>query len=87
MDKQHEKLMGQAANARLVHLNEQLVFPLLQSRIEQTLAAACFELSSTGIASVGKLAYIAACRDLIQELGAIARNGDRAVSKLDHKLE
>lgn len=87
MDKTHEKLLSQAANARLVHMNEQLVFPLLNRNINAAVAELCHELKTTGAVSLAKVAYIAACRDLSQELEAVARTGDRAVLKLDIKPE
>ncbi len=77
--------MQKAANARLVHLNEQLVFPLLQRNCESVLGQMCSEFKSSGAVSVSKLAYISACRDLIQELSSIARNGDTAAASLHER--
>lgn len=83
MEKREEQMLQQAADARLVHLNEHVVFPLLQRNAEAMLVAMCHELKLKGVADVGKLAYIAACRDLSQELQQIATKGDRAVVRLD----
>ncbi len=82
LDKNHEKMRQQAADARLVHLNEQIVFPLLQRNVDDAIAAICHELKATGQVSLSKVAYIAACRDLVIELEGIARTGDRAAGKL-----
>lgn len=76
--------MSQAANARLVHLNEQLIFPLLDRKIAERMAAMCEQVKKDGTASVGDVAYIAALRDLHTELIAITRQGDRASEKLGH---
>lgn len=83
MDRKEEQMLQQAANARLVHLNEQLVFPLLERNADAMLTQVCQELKLGGMPSIAKLAYIAACRDLTQELKAIAMKGDRAVIRLD----
>lgn len=83
MDKKQEKLRQEAANARLVHLNEQLVFPLLQRNVMQTMEQMCHELKAKGTVDPCKVAYIAACRDLMTELEQIAQRGDRAVVRLD----
>lgn len=80
-----QRLHAQAANAKLVHLNEQLVFPLLQRNIDQAIISMCQELKARGVADISKVAYIAACVDLREELIAIARQGDRAVSVLNKK--
>lgn len=77
-------MMSEAADARLVHLNESVVFPLLQRNADNMLIAMCHQLKATGMADVGKLAYISACRDLMQELEAIANKGDRAVGRLEN---
>lgn len=82
MDKKQERLLSQAANAKLVHLNEQLIFPLLDRNCEQAIASLCDTFKSKGLTDPSKIAYIAACRDLKIELEAIARQGDRAVAVL-----
>jgi hypothetical protein len=82
MGKQEEKLVSQAANARLVHMNDQVVFPLLQRNKEQALAQLCQEFKQTGQANVAHIAYISACTDLMAELEAVARTGDRAAGIL-----
>ena len=85
MDKRDEKLLEQAHNARLVHMNEQLVFPLLRRNIDSAVNQLCNEMKAKGTVSLSIVAYIAACKDLASELEAIARLGDRAVVKLEIK--
>lgn len=86
MDK-HERMLSQAANARLVHLNEQLIFPLLTKRVDSAITELCHELKTTGQVKLTTVAYIAACRDLVLELEAVAREGNRAFSKLQKDME
>lgn len=83
MDKRDERLLEQAHNARLVHLNEQLVFPLLKRNIDSAVNQLCNELKAKGTVSLSTVAYISACKDLAGELEQIARLGDRAVIKLE----
>lgn len=78
-----EKLMSEAANAKLVHLNQQIVFPLLQEKIEQQLAQMCEKFKTDGTVNPGSVAYISACRDILIELDSIARRGDRAGARLN----
>lgn len=78
-----EKLLAQAANAKLVHLNEQIIFPLLTVRIDQVLASICHELKHEGKVDSLKVAQIAAMKDLMQELETVARRGDLAAGKLN----
>ena len=85
MDKAEERLLSQAANARLVHLNEQLIYPLLDRNMSVMLEHVCNEVKQKGTVDIAKIAYIAACKDLARELEAVARNGDRAVVNLDKK--
>lgn len=83
MEQKEEKMLQQAANSRLVHLNEQLIFPLLSRNADQMLVGMIHEMKTTGRADVAKLAYIAACKDLASELERVAQTGDRAVVRLD----
>ena len=78
-----DKLLQQAADAKLVHLNENTIFPLLQSRIDQQIADMCNRMKKDGSVTVADVAYISACRDLMVELSSIAKNGDRAAVKLN----
>ena len=82
MDKSQEKLIAQAANARLVHMNEQLVFPILSRNVNQYIDKLCHDLKVQGTIEIADVAYIAACKDLMLELASIARDGDRAFTKL-----
>lgn len=79
-----EKLMRAAANAKLVHLNEQLLYPMLQTKVEERLASLCNELKASGTVKLADVAYIAACRDLLADLEAKARYGDKAAQKLNY---
>jgi hypothetical protein len=81
MDK--EKLLSQAADARLVHMNEHLIFPLLNKRIDMAVTELCTQLKTDGQVKLSTVAYMAACRDLATELEAIARTGDRAFNQLN----
>lgn len=83
MDEKEAKLRQQVANSRLVHLNEQIIFPLLQKNSEAAIAALCAEFKAKGTVDLAKVAYLTACRDLALELEAIARRGDHAVTLLD----
>ena len=78
-----EKLLQSAANARLIHLNEQLLFPLLQGKIDERIASLCEALKAQGEVKLSDVAYIAACRDLLQELNSKARHGEHAAKKLN----
>lgn len=83
MTKEQEALLNKAANARLIHLNEQLIFPLLQTKVEERLASLCDALKSKGEVKLADVAYIAAIRDIREELMAKARQGDQASAKLN----
>ena len=77
-----DKLRNQAANARLVHLNEQVVGPLLESKVKQSLDSVCHAFKFEGKIDQFKIAYIVALKDLQAELESVARNGDKAALKL-----
>lgn len=83
MDKQQENLLRRANDARLVHMNEQLVYPILDLKVEEALAQLCLDFKMNGSVSISKVAYMAACRDLKIELEAVARTGDHAAVKLN----
>lgn len=78
-----EKLYQSAADARLIHLNEQLIFPLLQTKLDERLASLCEALKFEGTVKMADVAYIAAVRDIMLELKAKAGQGDRATDKLN----
>lgn len=77
-----DKLLQKAADAKLVHLNSNTIFPLLTRRIDETVAGMCHLLKKDGTVRTADVAYISACRDLMQELEAIARNGDKAAIRV-----
>ena len=83
MKADQQNLLNKAADARLIHMNEQLLFPILEGKVEQYLSQLCETFKDTGEVKVSAVAYIAACRDLMQELEAKARHGDRAAEKLN----
>lgn len=83
MTPDQEKLLNKAADARLIHMNEQVLFPLLHGKVEARLASLCEQFKSDGQVRLGDIAYIAACRDILMELEAKARHGDRASAKLN----
>lgn len=83
MSTHKEKLLNQAADARLIHLNEQIIFPLLQNKIDERLASLCEAFKTDGSVRTGDVAYIAAARDILLELNTKARQGDRASDKLN----
>jgi len=78
-----EKLLSQAADAKLVRMNEQVLFPLLNRRIDQCLASLCESFKHDGSVKAYEVAYIAAVRDIMVELGQVARHGERAAEKLN----
>lgn len=82
-NKDKERLYQAAADARLVHLNEQLIFPMLQANVEARLASLCEAFKAEGTVKLADVAYIAAVRDIQLELEAKARHGDRASEKLN----
>lgn len=84
MDKTQERLLNSAANAKLVHLNDSVIFPKLNQRAEMELASMCEEFKRLGTVKVSSIAYITAIRDLMQELNGIARHGDKAAATLGH---
>jgi hypothetical protein len=82
-EKETERLLNQAANAKLIHLNEQLIFPMLQARVDERLAHLCEAFKTDGTVRLADVAYIAAVRDILMELDTKARHGDRAQAKLN----
>ena len=82
MDERDDRLRQQAANARLIHLNEQIIFPYLARAIDNTLAQLCSKYKADSKVDEAKVAYICACRDLLTDLEAAARHGDRAFARL-----
>jgi hypothetical protein len=83
MTRDDEKLLTQAADAKLVRMNEQVLFPLLVRRIEQSTADLCESFKHDGTVKVQAVAYIAALRDIMTELTQVARHGERAAEKLN----
>ena len=81
--KQHEHLLGSANNARLIHLNESIIFPLLHTKVEERLASLCEAFKGKGEVKLADVAYIAAVRDIITELNSKARHGDKATVTLN----
>jgi len=84
MTKDQERLLNQAADAKLIHLNDGVIFPLLKKRIDMEIADMCASFRTTGEANIASVAYIAACRDIMQELENKARHGDKAAETLGH---
>lgn len=86
--KEHERLLSRAADAKLIHMNEQVLFPILHKKIEQNLADLCEHFKGKNEVKMSTVAYIAACRDIIMEINSIARHGDKAAVDLDlNKLD
>ena len=78
------KLLESAANAKLIHLNESLIFPMLDKRVDMKLAELCENFKSKGEVRLADVAYISVCRDIMTDLNSVARHGDKAASVLGH---
>jgi len=77
-----DRLRLQAQSARLIHMNEGVVFPLLKRNMEASLDRMVHEFRKSGTPLINEIAYMAACKDLMNELMNLARRGDAAVIKL-----
>jgi hypothetical protein len=83
-NKDQHRLISSAADAKLVHLNDGVIFPLLNRKIEEQIADLCETFKGTSTIKASSVAYISACRDIMRELESIARHGDRAAETLGH---
>lgn len=82
MTKDEERLLNQAHDSRLIHLNDQLIFPLLKKKESELVATLCQQFKDKGTVGPHIVALITAYRDIGQELASIARRGESAVVKL-----
>lgn len=82
-NKERERLLEQAADARLVHLNANTIFPLIESRIEAKLVVLSDLFKEKGEIRPADVAYIVAMRDIRLELDMIAKKGDRSAERLN----
>jgi hypothetical protein len=82
---EEDKYRLQAQAARLVHMNEEVVFPLLKRNIDQAVGRLVHEFRKDPVPLLNEIAYIAACKDLLAELEAVTRAGNRAVIKLQQE--
>lgn len=71
-------VLSQAADAKLLALNSNVLYPLLNKKIEENLVSLCEAFKRSGSISIEKLAHISVCRDLKVELDTLARKGERA---------
>lgn len=72
------RAMAQSGNARLVALNQSVLVPLLDAKIENGIAILCQNFKAKGQISMEQLALVSVCRDLKEDFKAIARTGEKA---------
>lgn len=82
MDEKEERLHKSAANAKLLSLNESVLFPLLNKKVEQNIATLCEDFKQGKPVDLNAIAYLAVARDMVQELDSLARHGLRDAEKL-----
>lgn len=78
-----EKLVSQANDAKLLHLCEHTIYPLIDKLRSATVARMCSELKSGKREFLADVGYVAALTDIANELHRIQRNGMTAHGKLE----
>jgi len=80
-----EKTVRLAQDARLVAMNDNVVFPMLDKFAKDTMSKMVSLYKSGQKDFLGEVAYLAALNDLRVKFEHIQTNGNRAFEKLNNK--
>lgn len=78
-----EQLVDLVNQSRMIDLSSQVIFPLLEKKIQDKIQQACVQFTMGQKDFVGDIAYIHALRSLMTELKSKQKQGDQAFIKLD----
>jgi hypothetical protein len=82
-----EQLVEQIHQSRMIDLSSQVIFPLLEKKIEDRLKQACVQFTMGQKDFLADIAYIHALRSLMSELKSKQKQGDQAFLKLDQSTK
>lgn len=80
-----EKLVNAMNDARLISACDNVIFPILQLRIENRIKTACAAFRAGQREFSGDIAYIAGLQDLMSDLSMKINQGNKAIQILHER--
>ena len=78
-----EKLAELMTQGRLIAASDQVLYPMIQKKIQERLTLACAKFTGGELNFLADIAYISALKQIESELKSIQKQGNNAFVKLN----
>lgn len=78
-----EKLVSLVNESRMISASENVIYPLIQKKIQERLTQACAKFNGGEQNFLSDIAYISALKQIENELKSLQKQGNEAYLKLD----